>query len=72
MYKEKHFQGPYLVGPSPSIADAVVFPSMVFYIRTLEKFGRETVEYMGARMERWWVGCYGFVKMKYKKWLDLH
>eukprot|EP01084_Bolivina_argentea_P313201 542359_1 len=45
--------GPYLIGPSPSIADAIVFPSMVFYMRTLAKFGHKRAEYMGDRMEHW-------------------
>ncbi len=63
------FQGPYLVGPSLSIADAVVFPSMVFYMSTLAKFGRERTEYMGDRMERWWVA--GLVWIHREKMIHL-
>jgi len=46
--------GPYLLGKEPSTADCAVFPTAIFWMHMLPKFGYDTGACMGPRLTRWW------------------
>ena len=49
-----HADGPYLLGEAPTAADCAVFPTAVFWMHMLPKFGRDASAAMGPRLGKWW------------------
>jgi len=51
--------GPFLTGPDLSLADATLFPTLVFVLKMLPKFAEEPLKFdpeavLGAKVFRWW------------------
>lgn len=46
-------EGPFLAGPEVSVADATVWPTMVFIRFMMPKFDREESTYLGPKLSAW-------------------